>query len=526
MLNQQDCSKLQQQARPLVAQFDSALPPAAIWPLCLARDRLHDRLLPAPEVFTAGSQPGVLEVRDGALPGDWLELPAEWEAPRWVRYQRFLPRKACLSWQLSLEPIAAGTRLECRLLAWTPLSLQPALQQYFKRLSLAFGQALRQLEAQDTGWLEAALPALDAAPASLVRPALHQLRWNRWIDPLALARDAEVPLAQAFDGLEACVAAGQLARGWWLLDPEPGKPIDGWGLAAAGRWPTDSLSAEGLGLRYYGPELPPAPHRLAALSSEGLRCWLWPEQSREVHLAAGWKRWRLLDSSQARVSGGRLGRLPEGEGRLNLAEPQARLTLPTDGRLRLHNPTNRIQGFCAGTARGFASTAADLLSCEAARDVLLASWPTDAVLSREASFLAFDKPLPAAIQVWLSQRLPERDGATLATGLLCFERPAAALGFARELLQLWLRLGPLMPARLRLALDHGRAQLLHVRPQLRLDETRAGRLQQLLQAGKGLDVILPEQLLHDRRLQAELRSGSWQITAFAHADETWFQLRL
>lgn len=541
MLNQQDCQRLQQQVRPLSASWKSPLAPEALWPLCLSRDLLHARLLELSERFAPCGQPGVRAVSSPLFPGEWAELPAEWQAPHFCRIQRYLPRRACLIWEFGLSPLPVGSQLEFRLQAFVPLSLQTQLQAYFKQFGQALARALKQLEDPQPAWMRAqALPAAwQALPESGLRSAAEkQLALTGWIDPMPLARQAGVSLAEACAFLLERQLDGLLQAHWLGLEPDEGPVLGGWDLPAAENiWSkreaagqTDSelsetLSPAEIGLRF-GLAGTPSERRLSPLSADRIRCLLWPgqEQSLPIEQALSW----------CAISSG------TGKIRIRPQAPEsppielenglpAKLTMAAGGKLRVRHTGDRLTALRFWAKGRAAGTLLSLLSCQQVLPLLLAAWPEGRIFEREGFFLGLAQPLPVPVLSWLQSYFQTHDGALLAQDapLLCFDSSVAAIRCAEALLETLRRLhaAGLSDTPPRLALIRGLGRLYRQDPGLVLEGLLFEQLQRLLTHAKGFDLVLPAALLHEPSLGAPLRQARWQMMAFSSSVGELFQLR-
>ncbi|MEZ0368751.1 MAG: hypothetical protein ACAI44_06620 [Candidatus Sericytochromatia bacterium] len=538
MLNQQDCARLLQQARYLEASWQSPLAPAALWPLCLGRDRIHQRQLDLHEQFSPAAQAGVLEVIDISgplLPGSWQELPAEWEAPLWLRVQRFQGRKAYIGWEFRLTGVPASpaeaesTQLQLKLAFVVPLPLHGAVQAYFKRFSQALSRALKQLHQKE---LQADSPPADWSqlPDSALRTAAgQQLGKSGLIDPLRLAHETGSSLTATWDFLFQLMLSQLLEPRWYGLEPDEGPLLPDWSAPwHSPRWQTE-VTVPGLtGLRFAlpGSDLPRT--AWAAMAPQSGRCLLWPGQthSRTLQQHACWQ----LAGSEAQ---GRIRVRPQAVAMLELdvtlADRQMRELRP-GGELRLHNPGGQLQLLCLTPPDQPSGGPLSLLSCQRALPLLLADWPEAVTFEREGCFLQLSTGLPAPLLNWLEQFLGSQDGSLLNSHrpLLLFERTDAALSCAEQLLQLLRRSQAwgLAEEAPRLALVRGRG-LIHRQPEgLALTGPLAQRLDQLLRYSLGLDLILPVALLQDHGLSAPLRQSPWQLTEFSTGSEKLFQMRV
>lgn len=527
MLNQQDCQRLQQQARQLENRWTSPLPPAALWPLCLGREHLHRRI--GLQERSAPASPGLLALESPLLPGKWLELPAEWSRGDWFRVERYQGRQACLIWELSLEAGPELSTLRLRLRYTLQPALQAPLQTYFKRLCQAIAQSLAELAAGN--WpplpetLAGAWPAFSRAQADsegLLAAIERQLRLSGRVDPIALARRSASRLAQAFELMIAARRAHLLSPAWVALDADGEHALAGPGAPwRSPRWQLDASPAPASrGLRF-APDRVPAPGLWPCDEAVAARMFLWPGQERELPLSPDYG--SRLEWSLGAASGSL--RLRAGSAaNLSLPGPATALIAP-GGALHLrHEAKGSSPALCV--LQQPPGRSGDLLACTQAAPLLAGPWPMPA--EQHGFYLLGSKPLPAALATWLEGFLARHYGTRLAPGpkgqpLLLLMRGEDALACALGLLQV-LRQAiarELALPRLALALSSGPGSLQPEAHGITLTGPRLEALSRLLTQAQGLDLLLAAELLP--RLQSQL--GPWQLTELSAGPERVFQLR-
>jgi hypothetical protein len=493
MLNQQDCLRLQQQARYFEASWQSTLPPAKVWPLCHARNQLN-RQLGLNESPIPAEQKGVVKLSSGLVPGDWQELPAEWLAPQWWRCERYSNKRTYLAWEYRLEPTDGGCTLGLRLYFVLPSLQQGKLEGYFKRFCQVLGEALKALKSPSAlsspGWL--AFIQQHSGPLALA--AQSQLNQKGSLDPVLLAAQAGCSLAQSYAFCQQAEPA--LKPLWQQLEPD-GSP------GSEANWQSSPpLSLSHFGLRFVLSDALKSLHERKDINELDGRCLLWPGQSREWTISSS-QSWVLGDGSQA----GRVLLSPQAPelAEVNLASPVSRLL--SRGRLRLSNPGEQLQMICLQDLSAVQGKALNLLSSSAAKADLLAVWPQAMSSPFNGLILKASAPIPQALLQGLEQSFSQADGACLSDTLFCFSELAAALACAQNLLQqlrsaaAWGLLRLPLPG---LALASGSGSLCHSQQTLQLEGPLKQKLNHLLSLSRGGDLLLPARLLQAPKTQAWL----------------------
>lgn len=532
MLKQQDCHRLRQNARTLEAVWSSPLAPSALWPLVMAHPLLYADLirktLKQSENRSYGPAPGLTQVGSAWPAGKaqtWIELPASWRAPDWLRLERLIPGKAWLAWHYQLQATDTGSEFRLKLEYLLLNSELPAVQAGFKRIGDEIALQLKTLsQTGDLRYPESGLSEWQQDPQAtspISRAARRELSLNGQIDPLRLALQSGCTLNEALEFLEQARLTGLLTVSWDHLEPDQheGQPADWQAPWQSPLWVSArSGSLRDRGLRYRLPQTERRPLPWSPLSNLSSRLLLWPGQSREFNLTEP-QSWALADGSAS----GRL-RLSAGAAlaELDLSAPADQLK--TSGPLQLRNSSSRLQLLCLRPLSDttLPSHAGSLLACQAAAGLLLKAWPNGEVQAVEGFMLKLSTALPPALSTGLSLR----GGARLNDSLLHFDSLPAALDGAAQLLS---RLREALTADLLpepfpvMALAAGPGLLRRTLKGLSLEAELADTLTQLLKLGRGSDLILSGRLIQDEVCQRWLAGSRWQVIQIE--DQNAFQLR-